>query len=223
MDRPRIRPKHKREVKVHAKAEHHEKHKVTAKEHHVADSRHHDSKAKEHHAAQNAAKHKAAAVHHDASREHAHVEKPKAKHPENMDAHHEIKHAAVPVHHEAKKPVQNNGHEAINLNHHIAAAASPQEVEPMNLVNLRPARVPASSCEATVTTTVTLQQSTATVTVSRTSSITSPPASYTTTAHPAGCTGTSAQCPCASGYQCVYVSECEWECLATATPAPTRR
>ncbi|KAM0721294.1 hypothetical protein Q7P37_003582 [Cladosporium fusiforme] len=65
----------------------------------------------------------------------------------------------------------------------------------------------------------------------------SPPPVYTTSAPPSACTGTSASCPCAPGYDCRSIGTCIWACIAqgrtssssgfrtrtstTASPKPT--
>lgn len=43
---------------------------------------------------------------------------------------------------------------------------------------------------------------------------TSPPPVYTTSAPPSACTGTSAACPCAPGYDCRSIGTCTWACIA---------
>ena len=138
------------------------------------------------------------------------------------------KHQAAGAHHDANEPAKDPYHQAYNMNGLLqhGAAASPQEGSPAKVQHfaMRPA-TDVTSCVATITTTVTLQQSTATVTVQRTTTTTTTsstaPTSYTTSALPAACTGTAALCPCAGGYQCLYMGNCEWECLATATASPT--
>ncbi|KAK6429951.1 hypothetical protein LTR95_013900 [Oleoguttula sp. CCFEE 5521] len=41
-----------------------------------------------------------------------------------------------------------------------------------------------------------------------------PPDVYTTSAPPSACTGTSAACPCAPGYDCRSIGTCTWACIA---------
>ena len=40
------------------------------------------------------------------------------------------------------------------------------------------------------------------------------PPVYTTSAPPSACTGTSAACPCAAGYDCRSIGTCTWACIA---------
>lgn len=48
------------------------------------------------------------------------------------------------------------------------------------------------------------------------------PPVYTTSAPPSACTGTSASCPCAPGYDCRSIGTCTWACLAQGqTVAPS--
>jgi hypothetical protein len=87
----------------------------------------------------------------------------------------------------------------------------------------------AGASQSYSTTTVTIDcPSTVTLTIypsaSTTSKITMKPStSYYTTAAPASvCTGTSASCPCAMGYQCQELSSCTWACHARTNPTTLR-
>jgi hypothetical protein len=44
--------------------------------------------------------------------------------------------------------------------------------------------------------------------------LSSSPPTYTTSMSPAACTGTSAACPCAAGYDCRLIGTCTWACIA---------
>jgi hypothetical protein len=66
-------------------------------------------------------------------------------------------------------------------------------------------------CPDTITVTV-YPDSPSTTTIT-----TSPMPSQYTTAVASACTGTSASCPCAAGYQCSELSPCTWACNAYAT------
>ena len=231
---------HQLEPNKHADSKAKNKH---AGKDHAADSKHANSNAKnehvvEHDASNAKAKHKEAAAHHAADLKGA--AEHKIKHAEAINANNGVNHPALAPHDAAKKPAHEDGHRVFNFNQHLAPAASPQEgQQPKAHFFARPVGDPSSSCPATITSTVTLPPQTATVTVTRTTttsttttttssstptssmSITSAPQTYTTSARPSACTGTSAQCPCASGYSCLLVSECEWECVATASATPT--
>jgi hypothetical protein len=69
----------------------------------------------------------------------------------------------------------------------------------------------------------TQSQSTTTVTISddcpATVTIFVTPSVYTTSAPQSACTTTAANCPCAQGYQCNYLGDCEWKCVASPTPS----
>jgi hypothetical protein len=71
-------------------------------------------------------------------------------------------------------------------------------------------------CPDTVTVTV-LPDSPSTTTIT----VSSMPSHYTT-AVASACTGTSASCPCAAGYQCSELSPCTWACNAFPTPTSMR-
>ena len=204
MEREKVAPKHEAAAKPnhHAEEQHQAAHKEKpnwgARPQHAGE--HMVNGAKE--------EHKGAAAEHRAG-----------NHAQGKPDHHQpanAKHPVAGAHHEANKPGKDQHHQVYNMNGLLQheAAVSPQEGSPVKVQHfaMRPAGDP-SSCVATITTTVTLQQSTATVTVT--------PTSYTTSALPAACTGTAAQCPCASDYQCLYIGNCEWECLASATASPT--
>ena len=44
--------------------------------------------------------------------------------------------------------------------------------------------------------------------------VSSSPPTYTTSILPSACTGTSATCPCAAGYDCRLIGTCTWACIA---------
>lgn len=44
--------------------------------------------------------------------------------------------------------------------------------------------------------------------------VSSTPPTYTTSVSPSACTGTSATCPCAAGYDCRLIGTCTWACIA---------
>jgi hypothetical protein len=44
--------------------------------------------------------------------------------------------------------------------------------------------------------------------------VSSNPPTYTTSILPSACTGTSATCPCATGYDCRLIGTCTWACIA---------
>jgi hypothetical protein len=44
--------------------------------------------------------------------------------------------------------------------------------------------------------------------------VSSSPPTYTTSILPSACTGTSATCPCAAGYNCRLIGTCTWACIA---------
>jgi len=44
--------------------------------------------------------------------------------------------------------------------------------------------------------------------------VSSSPPTYTTSVLPSACTGTSAACPCAAGYDCRSIGTCTWACIA---------
>ena len=44
--------------------------------------------------------------------------------------------------------------------------------------------------------------------------VSSNPPTYTTSILPSACTGTSATCPCAAGYDCRLIGTCTWACIA---------
>lgn len=60
---------------------------------------------------------------------------------------------------------------------------------------------------------------TMTIYPSETLPISSSPPVYTTSVPPSACTGTSASCPCAPGYDCRSIGTCTWACLAVGQTA----
>jgi hypothetical protein len=55
---------------------------------------------------------------------------------------------------------------------------------------------------------------TMTIYPSETPPVSSSPPTYITSVSPAACTGTSAACPCAAGYDCRLIGTCTWACIA---------
>lgn len=55
---------------------------------------------------------------------------------------------------------------------------------------------------------------TMTIYPSETPPLSSRPPTYTTSVLPTACTGTSAVCPCAAGYDCRSIGTCTWACIA---------
>ncbi|KAK3699181.1 hypothetical protein LTR37_016542 [Vermiconidia calcicola] len=73
-----------------------------------------------------------------------------------------------------------------------------------------------ADCPDTVTVTM-FQSASSTVTLT-----TKPMPSYYTTAPASACTGTSASCPCATGYACKELDPCTWACNAFTALATSR-
>jgi hypothetical protein len=55
---------------------------------------------------------------------------------------------------------------------------------------------------------------TMTIYPTETPTVSSSPPTYTTSILPSACTGTSATCPCAAGYDCRLIGTCTWACIA---------
>lgn len=119
-----------------------------------------------------------------------------------------------------------------------AAAASTMQTQVRPAAKTAPVRREAedlssssddASAPASSTTTVTVDCPPATITVYITASpssmltitsTTGSPSFYTTSAGPGACTGTSALCPCAQGYECLEQGACTWVCMAQPTTFP---
>lgn len=86
-------------------------------------------------------------------------------------------------------------------------------LSPTSYAIVTPSSVTSSSHVTQSTTTITVAECPGTVTITIT------PTVYTASAPSAACTGSSASCPCSSGYQCQLIGTCEWECLAASTMA----
>lgn len=118
-------------------------------------------------------------------------------------------------------------HTSSRAAYHNFAAAQPSATTAHPMV--KPADFPpklVASADLLSTRTLTLDcTSTVTVFVPPSATTTSRPATYTTSVPPSACTGTVAQCPCASGYGCELVGTCVWQCVAQPPPSniPTTR
>jgi hypothetical protein len=100
------------------------------------------------------------------------------------------------------------------------AATTPVETDPAPYPTDEPTTISAGSPDVTPsqsTTTVFVdcpETITMTIYPTETPAISSTPPVYTTSAPPSACTGTSAVCPCAAGYDCRSIGTCTWACIA---------